>query len=132
MTFLEIILLLTTLTVIAGVFGYVFSKGKAPKEDLTNVQPYTVNELANIKAAEEAAFKSIVGIDQQIINKITNLSKKLPEDASINLEEFIPKVSGIAELPVVEAPVHKSEFPIDKPKPKKKYPRKKKPVKVQE
>lgn len=126
MSALEIIGLVVGIIVFAGSLGYVFSNGKGNPTEIETLPEYTPEEMANIRAAEEAYKKSVnVDMDIQVIkpevvSKVVNIAKVLPPDATINAEAVVqPKES-------------KPEFPIDKPKPKKKYPRKKKPAKVQE
>jgi flagellar basal body-associated protein FliL len=119
MTLGEIIMLIVVIIACAVVLGSFLSSGKEDKTEIETFPEYTAEEAANIKAAEEAYNKPIVEIE-------------------VNEPEFVAKVvSGVDEAPVtvelqVERKAPKSEFPIDKPKAKKKYPRKKKPSKVQE
>ncbi len=138
MTTVEIIILIVGIVVFAGILGYIFTQGKKTEtESLTN---YTQEEQANIKAAEEAYNKPVVDIEvnePEFVAKVVKTSKILPPESSINAEALLSKVTGSDEAPVtvelsVERKAPKSEFPIDKPKAKKKYPRKKKPSKVQE
>ena len=117
MTTLEIIVLVVGVFLFAGVLGYAFSSGKEDEPEVETFSEYTKEEAANIKAAEEAYNKPIVVEDIKVIEP-----------------EFVP-VKDEAPVTIelsVERKAPKSEFPIDKPKPKKKYPRKKKPAKVQE
>ena len=124
MSALEIIGLVVGIIVFAGSLGYVFSNGKGNPTEIETLPEYTPEEIANIKAAEKAYKKPVVMdiqvIEPEFVSKVVNIAKVLPPDATVNAEAVVqPKES-------------KPEFPIDKPKPKKKYPRKKKPAKVQE
>lgn len=139
MSVLQIIFLMVGIVIFAGVLGFAFSRGGNDTPEVETFKEYTKEEIANIKAAEEAYNKPITEIkvnDPEFVTKVVNTSKILPPQASINAEALVSKVTGSDEAPVtVELsvePVSKSEFPIDKPKPKKKYPKKKKPSKVQE
>lgn len=113
MTALEIIGLVVGIIVFAGSLGYVFSNGKGNLAEIETLPEYTPEEIANIKAAEEAYKKPVV-VDIQVIEP-----------------EFVSKLQA-ESVDTASVKTPKPEFPIDKPKPKKKYPRKKKPVKVQE
>jgi hypothetical protein len=115
MSALEIIGLVVGIIVFAGSLGYVFSNGKGNPTEIETLPEYTPQEMANIRAAEEAYKKSVnVDMDIQVIEP-----------------EVVSKVQAKSVDTVLDK-TPKPEFPIDKPKPKKKYPRKKKPAKVQE
>ena len=109
MTTLEIIGLIVGITLLAGFLGYIFSNGKESSPQIGTFSEYTPEELLNIKAAEKAYKVPTLVIEPEVIDNV--------QAKSISTED--------KKTP-------KPEFPIDKPKPKKKYPRKKKPAKVQE
>lgn len=103
MTTVEIIILIVGIVVFAGILGYIFTQGKKTEtESLTN---YTQEEQANIEAAEKLYNKSVDHIE-------------------VTEPEFILiKSEASAREELLGGHI--------KPRPKKKYPRKKKP-KVQE
>jgi hypothetical protein len=126
MTALQIIGLLAFIVALAGVLGFLFQAGKNTSSEQTEpVQEYTKEELDNIKLAEELYNKDLRPIvankakpvvaqelqvtEPEFIAKVVQTAKVLPQDATINAEA------------VVETSKNKSEFPIDKPKKKRKY-----------
>ena len=126
MTALQIIGLLAFIVALAGVLGFLFQAGKnTSSEQAEPVQQYTKQELDNIKLAEELYNKDLRPIvankakpvvaqelqvtEPEFIAKVVQTAKVLPQDATINAEA------------VVETSKNKSEFPIDKPKKKRKY-----------
>jgi hypothetical protein len=130
MTALQIIGLLAFIISIACVLGYLFQSGEDKEEEFTFTTPeYTKEELENIKLAEELYNKDLRPvvakkvksapelevIEPEFVQKVVETSKIFPEDAVINTEAL------------KEDKETKSEFPIDKPKKKRKYyPKKKK------
>jgi hypothetical protein len=123
---LQIIGLLAFIVALAGVLGFLFQAGKNTSSEQTEpVQEYTKEELDNIKLAEELYNKDLRPIvankakpvvaqelqvtEPEFIAKVVQTAKVLPQDATINAEA------------VVETSKNKSEFPIDKPKKKRKY-----------
>jgi hypothetical protein len=120
MNALQIIGLLVLIISVAGLLAFIFQSGKDKEEEFNFTTPeYTKEELENIKAAEEAYNKPVVAeeltvkepefIKPETVEKVVETSKVFPNDATINVEE------------VVETKPTKSEFPIDKPKKKRKY-----------
>ena len=140
MTTIEIIVLIVGVFLFAGVLGFGLSQGGKDEPEVETFTEYTTEEYANIKAAEEAYNKPVVDIEvnePEFVAKLVKTAKILPPESIINAEALLSKATGSDEAPVtvelsVERTAPKSEFPIDKPKAKKKYPRKKKPAKVQE
>lgn len=140
MTLSEIIMLIVGIVISAVVLGSFLSSGKGETTEDETFSEYTAEEAANIKAAEEAYNKPVVDIEvkePEFVAKVVETSKILPPESKINAEVLSAITSIQDETPVtvelsVKPKTPKSEFPIDKPKPKKKYPRKKKPAKVQE
>ena len=130
MTLSEIIVLVVVIIAFAGVLGYAFSSGKEDQPETETFSEYTAEEAQNIKAAEEAYNKPVV--EPEVVSKVVETSKILPVESRINLEALIQDEAPVTVELSVEPKTPKSEFPIDKPKAKKKYPRKKKPAKVQE
>jgi len=94
--------------------------------ELPTELPYTKEELENIKLTEELYNKDLRPIvakpapelnvvEPEFVEKVIKTSKVFPKDTTINAEAL------------VEVKENKSEFPIDKPKKKRKYyPKKKK------
>jgi hypothetical protein len=121
MTVLQVIALIAIIVSVATVISYILQAGKnTPDEQAEPVQEYTKEELENIKLAEELYNKdlrSIVAkpapelevIEPEFVEKVVEISKVFPEDATINAEAL----AKVKET--------KSEFPIDKPKKKRKY-----------
>jgi hypothetical protein len=99
------VLILVGIIAIAAYLTHTLDKNN----ELPTVQPYTKEELENIKLVEELYDKDL----KPVVAKKTKL-KPAPELKAVE-PEFIPKEA-------------KSEFPIDKPAKKKRkyYPRKKK------
>lgn len=129
MTALQIIGLIAFIVALAGVLGFLFQAGKDTDDQEPYIKPaYTKEELDNIKLAEELynkdlrpvvakKAKPVVAqelevIEPQFVAKVVETAKVLPPDATINIEA------------VKEVKETKSEFPIDKPKKKRKYHRK--------
>jgi len=134
MTALQIIGLILFIISIAGVLGYLFQSGKHTNDQQPYIKPtYTKEELDNIKLAEELYNKDLRPvvakkaktkpaqqlevIEPQFVDKVTEIAKVLPQDATINAQAVVQKVKE-----------SKSEFPIDKPAKKKRkyYPKTKK------
>jgi hypothetical protein len=123
------VIILATALVVAAYLTYTFHK---EDDDLPFITPtYTKEELENIQLAEELYNKELRPIiakkakpitapeleviEPEFVEKIAKTSKVFPKDATINVEAL------------VEAKENKPEFPIDKPKKKRKYyPKKKK------
>jgi hypothetical protein len=103
MTGFDTITLILLLAVVATGIGYSLQKRKSTQEDdQTTVPPYTEEELDNIKLAEELYNKDLRPI---VVKKA---KPKVANELNVVEAEFIPKES-------------KPEFPIDKPKKKRKY-----------
>ena len=121
MTVLQIIALIAIIVSVATVISYILQAGKnTPDEQTEPVQEYTKEELENIKLAEELYNKDLRPIaakpapeleviEPEFVEKVVETSKVFPEGAIINAE-------ALAEVKET-----KSEFPIDKPKKKRKY-----------
>jgi hypothetical protein len=121
MTVLQIIALIAIIVSVATVISYILQAGKnTPDEQAEPVQEYTKEELENIKLAEELYNKDLRPIvakpapeleviEPEFVEKVVETSKIFPEGAIINAE-------ALAEVKET-----KSEFPIDKPKKKRKY-----------
>ena len=120
------IILLAIIIAIAAYLTYSLDK----KDELPTVPTYTKEELDNIKLAEELYNKDLRPIvakkakpvvaqelevvEPEFVEKVVKTSKVFPEDAVINAVSIAVKEN-------------KPEFPIDKPKKKRKYyPKKKK------
>jgi hypothetical protein len=112
MTALQIIALIAFIIALAGVLGYFFQSGKDEEEVTFTTPEYTKEELDNIKLAEELYNKDLRPV---VIKKVADTTRVFPDDAAINMEV------------ITETEETKPEFPIDKPKKKRKYyPKKKK------
>ena len=120
MNALQIIGLLALIISVACLLAFTFQSGKDKEEEFTFTTPeYTKEELENIKAAEEAYNKPVVAeeltvkepefIKPETVEKVAKTAKVFPPEATINLDA------------VEETKPTKSEFPIDKPKKKRKY-----------
>jgi hypothetical protein len=133
MTALQIIGLIVFIVALAGVLGFLFQSGKDTQDDQPYIAPqYTKEELENIKLAEELYNKDLRPvvarkaktkpapelevIEPEFVEKVVEIAKVFPPDATINVEA------------VKEVKESKSEFPIDKPVKKKRkyYPKNKK------
>ena len=125
MTTLQIIGLIAFIVVLSGVLGYLF-QNKKDEEEVTFTPPeYTKEELENIKLAEELYYKDlrpiidkkakpkvaieIEVIEPEFVDKVVQTSKVLPPQATIDADVL------------KEVKQSKPEFPIDKPKKKRKY-----------
>ncbi len=125
MTTLQIIGLIAFIVALSGVLGYLF-QNKKDEEEVTFAPPeYTKEELENIKLAEELynkdlrpiidkkvkprVAKEIEVIEPEFIAKVVQTSKVLPPQATIDADVL------------KEVKQSKPEFPIDKPKKKRKY-----------
>jgi paraquat-inducible protein B len=156
MTIIEIIVLILTIVGLAGVIGYQLTKGqpylKDMVQDVKDIEVKTeqvANELYNkdlrpivakkapkkekvieqvesmkkVIDAHDTLFEEIArvtsqDITQEVVEKVVEIAKITPEATTVNLEAAVEKVKET-----------KSEFPIDKPKKKRKYyPRKPKPT----
>ncbi len=123
MSALEIVILLGSVVSLAILVAYFLQSGKdEPTEEPTTSPTYTQEELDNIKLAEELYNKDlrqetsqpavavkvedIAVVEPELVAKVVETAKVLPPEATVTLEA------------VVEYP--KSEFPIDKPKKKRK------------
>jgi hypothetical protein len=116
------VVILIAIIAIAAYLTHTLDKNDEQPTEL----PYTKEELENIKLAEELYNKDLRPIvakpapelnvvEPEFVEKIVKTSKVFPKDATINAEAL------------VEAKENKPEFPIDKPKKKRKYyPKKKK------
>lgn len=129
MTAIEIVILVVGIFIFAGVCGYAFSQGGDDTPEVETPAEYTMEELINIKAAEEAYDKpitEIVVVEPELVPQVEEMitSKKMGTDGSVTSITTAPIIEE--ETPVV---VNLQVEPT-KPKAKKKYPRKKKPVKV--
>jgi len=102
MTALQIIALIAFIVAIAGVLGYLFQSGKDEEEVTFTTSEYTPEELNNIKLAEELYNKDLRPIVTSKANPI------VAEELNVVEPEFVAKTSN-------------PEFPIDKPKKKRKY-----------
>jgi hypothetical protein len=116
MTALQVLGLIAFIIALAGVLGYLFQSGDDIQDELPTIETFTPEELKNIKAAEAAYNKPVIAeelnvIEPEFIEKVVQTSKVFPPDATINAEAIVEKK--------VKEP--KSEFPIDKPKKKRKY-----------
>jgi hypothetical protein len=132
------VLILAVALIVAAYLTYTFHK---EDDDLPFITPtYTKEELENIKLAEELYNKELRPVvakkaksapelevvEPEFVEKITKTSKVFPEDATINLEALVAKATGTDEASIAMKE-SKPEFPIDKPKKKRKYyPKKKK------
>ena len=92
------VLILAVAIAIAAYLTYTFHKN----DELPTELPYTKEELDNIKLAEELYNKDLRPI---VVKKA---KPKVANELNVVEAEFIPKES-------------KPEFPIDKPKKKRKY-----------
>jgi hypothetical protein len=107
---IEIIILIGTIVLLAVGIGYYMSKGQASLKEMK--KDYQNN----------GEVQEIVQLAKELYNKDLRpvVAKKAPKKEKV--EEVIPE--GIVEEPIKEKT--KSEFPIDKPKKKRKYYPKKK------
>ncbi len=132
------IILLAIIIAIAAYLTYSLDK----KDELPTVPTYTKEELDNIKLAEELYNKDLRPIvakktkpvvaqelevvEPEFVAKVVETSKVFPPDATIHLEALVAKATGTDEASIT-IKENKPEFPIDKPKKKRKYyPKKKK------
>ena len=109
MTGIEIIILIGLVVILAAGIGYYMTKGQPSLKEMT--KDYYNNEEA----------QEVVELAKELYNKDLRpiVAKKAPK------KEKVEEVSeGIVEEPVKKET--KSEFPIDKPKKKRKYYPKKK------
>ena len=109
MTGIEIIILIVIVVVGAGAIAYYMTKGQPSLKEMT--KDYYNNEEA----------QQVVELAQELYNKDLRpiVAKKAPKK-----EKVVEVPEGIVEEPVKKET--KSEFPIDKPKKKRKYYPKKK------
>jgi len=134
MTAIQVLGLIAFIIALSGVLGFLFQAGNDEEEEVTFTTPeYTKEELENIKAAEAEYNKPVVAEELEVTepefvakglsstpvapefpNIGKDLTKVFPPDATINTEEIVE-----TKLKKVKEP--KSEFPIDKPKKKRKY-----------
>lgn len=121
MSALEIIILLGCVVSLAILVAYFLQSGKdEPTEEPTTSPTYTKEELENIKLAEELYNKDLRQETPQpaVAAKVEDIAVTEPE---LVAKKSTPDgiVTGITTFEaVVEYP--KSEFPIDKPKKKRK------------
>jgi hypothetical protein len=110
MSGLDVIFLIVAIVVIAGAVGAFLTREQKSLKEMT--KDYYNNEEA----------QEVVELAQELYNKDLRpiVAKKAPKKEKV--EEVIPE--GIVEEPVKKEP--KPEFPIDKPKKKRKYYPKKK------
>jgi hypothetical protein len=136
MTALQILGLILFIISMAGILGFLFQAGKNTEEQEPYIKPaYTQEELENIKLAEELYNKDL----RPVVAK--KAKPVVAEELTVTEPEFVP--SGLSRTPVspefpniekntakifppeavinTEAKKDKSEFPIDKPKKKRKY-----------
>lgn len=109
MTGIEIIILIGLVVILAAGIGYYMTKGQPSLKEMT--KDYYNNEEA----------QEVVELAKELYNKDLRpiVAKKAPKE-----EKAVKVPEGIVEEPVKKET--KSEFPIDKPKKKKKYYPKKK------
>lgn len=124
MTVIEIIVLILTIVGLAGVIGYQLTKGQPYLKDMVqDVKDIEVkaeqvaNELYNkdlrpivAKKASKKVEVTSQDITQEVIEKVVEIAKVTPEETTIEVQPVIEKVKET-----------KPEFPIDKPKKKRKY-----------
>jgi hypothetical protein len=127
------VVILIAIIAIAAYLTHTLDKNDEQPTEL----PYTKEELENIKLAEELYNKDLRPIvakpalelnvvEPEFVEKVVKTSKVFPKDATINLETLVAKATGTDEASIA-AKESKPEFPIDKPKKKRKYyPKKKK------
>jgi hypothetical protein len=119
MTIIEIIVLILAIVGLAGVIGYQLTKGQPSLKDM--VQDIKAEQVANElynkdlrptpeKKAPKKREVTSQDITQEVIKKVVEIAKVTPEAATVNLEAVVEKVKET-----------KPEFPIDKPKKKRKY-----------
>ena len=109
MTGIEIIILIGLVVILAAGIGYYMTKGQPSLKEMT--KDYYNNEEA----------QEVVELAKELYNKDLRpiVAKKAPKE-----EKVVKVPEGIVEEPVKKET--KSEFPIDKPKKKRKYYPKKK------
>lgn len=109
MTGIEIIILIVIVVAGAAALGYYMTKGQPSLKEMT--KDYHNNEEA----------QEVVELAKELYNKDLRpiVAKKAPKE-----EKVVEVPEGIVEEPVKKET--KSEFPIDKPKKKRKYYPKKK------
>lgn len=109
MTGIEIIILIGLVVILAAGIGYYMTKGQPSLKEMT--KDYYNNEEA----------QEVVELAKELYNKDLRpiAAKKAPKE-----EKVVKVPEGIVEEPVKKET--KSEFPIDKPKKKRKYYPKKK------
>jgi len=112
MDILQIFVTTGAICIVALVAGlFIISRIKPTTSDEPS---YTQEEITNIKLAEDLYNRELretsADITPQVIEKAVEIAKVLPPDTTIN-----------AEVVVEKAKQTKSEFPIDKPKKKRKY-----------
>lgn len=141
MNALQVLGLIVFIVALAGVLGYLFQSGKDTQDDQPYITPeYTKEELESIKLAEELYNKDLRPVvakkaklapelevvEPEFVAKVVETSKVFPPDATIHLETLVAKATGTDEASIA-IKENKPEFPIDKPKKKRKYyPKKKK------
>jgi hypothetical protein len=126
MSIIQMIGLVVFIVALAGVLGYLFQSPKdKSSHDIEPVQPYTKEELDNIKLAEELYNKDLRPVvakkaktkpapelqvvEAEFVAKVVETSKVFPPQATVNAQA----INEVKET--------KSQFPIDKPKKKRKY-----------
>jgi len=114
---LEVIILIGLVVAMAAGVGYFLTKGQPTLKEMT--EDYHKNE----------EIKEIVELSQELYNKDLRpiVAKKAPKKEKV--EEVLPEPTPVQVETVVQEVKKetKSEFPIDKPKKKRKYyPKKKK------
>jgi uncharacterized protein (DUF2267 family) len=119
------VVILVALIAIAAYLTHSLDKN----DELPTVTPYTKEELDNIKLAEELynndlkpvvkenpkpeVAKELEVTEPEFIAKVVETAKVLPPQATINAE-------AVVEVKSEKVKETKSEFPIDKPKKKRK------------
>ena len=134
MTALQILGLILFIVALAGVLGFLFQAGKDTNDQEPYIKPtYTKEELENIKLAEELYNKDLrpVVVKQAAPSIAKDIEPVVAEELNVIEPEFVAKVVETSKVLPPEATINaeaikevketKSEFPIDKPKKKRKY-----------
>lgn len=80
---------------------------KAPKKDKVTQQ---VEAMKKVVEAHDTLVEEINKITPEVVEKVVEIAKVLPQAATVSVEAVVEKVKQT-----------KPEFPIDKPKRKRKY-----------
>ena len=120
MNALQIIGLIVFIVALAGVLGFLFQSRKDTQDELPTVETFTPEELENIKLAEELYNKDLRPVVAKKAKPAPELEVVEPEfvakEEKVFSDDAVINTEAIKEIK--EA---KSEFPIDKPKKKRKY-----------